>query len=725
MVSVECTSGDYIVPMRSKFGNAPYIIQIIHTDENCTELGIGFAYPASGTCEGAYSDTTSYYVIANLDANGSASIEIFMDRSCLSNDSFTLVSADKNTLASHSCDINMFRWYSSNDGKTSSTSDPTPANESTDEMSAGAIFGAVIGSLLVVVFVAAFALRSRRAHSHESEIQKQLKESLQATSLASLEAAIRGQSGLWNDDIITAKRIPRDKVLTDKLISRGSFGEVYSGVYNNQKVAVKMLPAATCSNLEQVTDFLLEAKMTATLEHPHIVSFVGVAWDSLSDLCVVLECMDGGELRTLLDKYEVTKHPVGFDQQKATIALQVCHALTYLHSLKPSVIHRDLKSRNVLLNSDMEAKLSDFGISRERHDRTMTAGVGTSLWMAPEVMLGERYDDKADMFSFGVMLSELDVHTIPYTRVKKEMLDPNGREMTDSMLLAKVVLGVVKVEFSDASSQSIAELGRACVSVDPTKRPRAAEALYKLQLILSRKTRNLTFQGVGMVSIECTTDYMAALREKFGSSPYIIQVYSPDSDCAMFGTASGFPATGNCEGSFNVNDSMGVHLVGTLEANGSATMQYFSGSPRGLWEDDIITARRISRGKVRVKKLITRGAYGEVYTGVFNRQKIAVKMLLPTTRGSLQQVNDFLAEAKLTASMDHPHIVHFVGVAWDSLSDLCVALEFMDGGDLRSLLDKYKSSNRAVGLDRQKITIALHVCHALTYLHSLDPPVLH
>ncbi|KAF4319571.1 hypothetical protein BBO99_00006459 [Phytophthora kernoviae] len=462
MVSVECTSGDYIVPMRSKFGNAPYIIQIIHTDENCTELGIGFAYPASGTCEGAYSDTTSYYVIANLDANGSASIEIFMDRSCLSNDSFTLVSADKNTLASHSCDINMFRWYSSNDGKTPNTSDPTPADESTDEMSAGAIFGAVIGSLLVVVFVAA---------------------------LASLEAAIRGQSGLWNDDIITAKRIPRDKVLTDKLISRGSFGEVYSGVYNNQKVAVKMLPAATCSNLEQVTDFLLEAKMTATLEHPHIVSFVGVAWDSLSDLCVVLECMDGGELRTLLDKYEVTKHPVGFDQQKATIALQVCHALTYLHSLKPSVIHRDLKSRNVLLNSDMEAKLSDFGISRERHDRTMTAGVGTSLWMAPEVMLGERYDDKADMFSFGVMLSELDVHTMPYTRVKKEMLDPNGREMTDSMLLAKVVLGVVKVEFSDASSQSIAELGRACVSVDPTKRPKAAEALYKLQLILSRKTR--------------------------------------------------------------------------------------------------------------------------------------------------------------------------------------------------------------------------------------------
>ncbi|KAG7394735.1 hypothetical protein PHYBOEH_004709 [Phytophthora boehmeriae] len=90
---------------------------------------------------------------------------------------------------------------------------------------------------------------------------------------------------------------------------------------------------------------------------------------------------------------------------------------------------------------------------------------------------------------------------------------------------------------------------------------------------------NSTPQSVGMVSVECTTDYLAALRKKFGSSPYIIQVLSPDSGCATFGTASGFPATGNCEGSFDANDSMGVHLVGTLEPNGSATMQYFSGSP--------------------------------------------------------------------------------------------------------------------------------------------------
>jgi serine/threonine-protein kinase TNNI3K len=223
------------------------------------------------------------------------------------------------------------------------------------------------------------------------------------------------------------------------------------------------------------------------MDHPHIVAFVGVAWDSLSDLCVVLEFMEGGELRTLLDKCEDENHPVGFNRQKATIALQVCHALTYLHSLEPPVIHRDLKSRNILLDSNMQAKLSDFGISRERLDRTMTAGVGSSLWMAPEVMLGERYDDKADMFSFGVVLSEMDVHTLPYTRARRENLDSNGREMTDANLLQKVALGVLQAEFTRSKPRSIGELGRACVSIDPTERPSAAEALYRLQVILSKR----------------------------------------------------------------------------------------------------------------------------------------------------------------------------------------------------------------------------------------------
>ncbi|KAF1791209.1 Protein kinase-like domain [Phytophthora cactorum] len=99
----------------------------------------------------------------------------------------------------------------------------------------------------------------------------------------------------------------------------------------------------------------------------------------------------------------------------------------------------------------MEAKLSDFGISRERLDETMTAGVGTSLWIAPDVMLGERYDDRADMFSFGVVLSELGVHTLPYTQIKQQYFDSEGYSISDATLLQMIITGAARVDFSGSS----------------------------------------------------------------------------------------------------------------------------------------------------------------------------------------------------------------------------------------------------------------------------------
>eukprot|EP00644_Phytophthora_capsici_P007735 jgi/Phyca11/126046/e_gw1.61.237.1 len=153
----------------------------------------------------------------------------------------------------------------------------------------------------------------------------------------------------------------------------------------------------------------------------------------------------------------------------------------------PPVIHRDLKSRNILLNRNLEAKLTDFGISKERLDQTMTAGVGTCLWMAPEVMMGERYDVKADIFSLGVMLSELDVHTLPYAQAKERNLTSTGRKMADATLLQKIASGEVQVEFSEMNPRPLLELGLACVSVDPFNRPTASEAQYRLQMIIRQE----------------------------------------------------------------------------------------------------------------------------------------------------------------------------------------------------------------------------------------------
>lgn len=195
-----------------------------------------------------------------------------------------------------------------------------------------------------------------------------------------------------------------------------------------------------------------------------------------------MEYMDGGDLRSLLNDYGATRHPVGFDNEKATIAMHVCQALAYMHSLSTPMIHRDLKSRNILLNQAMEAKLMDFGISREKLDEMVTAGVETSLWIAPEVLMGNSYGDKADIFSFGVVLSELDTHQLPYANATA-----GSSQMACAVMLQEVVAGALQVEFSQQGSQTMAELGRACTSVDPDRRPKAAEILHILQDVLSEE----------------------------------------------------------------------------------------------------------------------------------------------------------------------------------------------------------------------------------------------
>ncbi|GMG15314.1 unnamed protein product [Phytophthora fragariaefolia] len=507
-LSTICTS-NYKAAAKELFGDSPYLLLESYTDLNCKTFGYAEGFFASGNCEG--SSGLFEFAIASIHINGSASVRSYNSSMCPDTSFLYSLDVDKDALDSHSCVDFFYKWYSSSDatsvvssGSTnddnsvvtsaptaSPTTTPTPSPSLTHSgLSTAAIIGIAVGIIFMIAFVIVVVVCcKRRFHTKSTESQLQPTASLGSAHAGAhaCNMAYKETAGLWNDDIIVAKRVPRDKVRINSLLSQGAYGEVYFGLFNGLPVAVKMLLPISRTNLQHVNEFLAEAKMTATMDHPHIVSFIGVAWDSLSDLCVVLEFMDGGDLRSLLNQYQGNQQPIGFNRQKTMIALQVCQALTYLHSLVPPVIHRDLKSRNVLLNGEMEAKLSDFGISRERMERTMTAGVGTSLWMAPEVMLGEWYDDKADIFSFGVLLSELDVHTLPYTNAKKRTRDSYGRQLPDTVLLQQVAAGSVCVEFSSVSPSSITQLGYACVSIDPSLRPSAAEVLYRLQTTLSHE----------------------------------------------------------------------------------------------------------------------------------------------------------------------------------------------------------------------------------------------
>uniref|UniRef100_A0AAV1USM7 Protein kinase domain-containing protein n=1 Tax=Peronospora matthiolae TaxID=2874970 RepID=A0AAV1USM7_9STRA len=485
------------------FDETPYLLVDMYAEPECSTYVGSSALAALGECVAAGSDDR--HVVATLFTNGSALVTYYLDQTCTLPSSSSLL-IPKGAITNHPCS-NGRKYYSSLEGRATNGIDNSNSSESKDGISGVSITGIVVALVLLVVVASALLYKvhqqRRRSKRHPGQDPTQL-DIVSSDGYEEHESPVKLQTStgtglsmnphhrhakIWDDDVVVAARIPRDQVKIEELLSRGGYGEVYIGRYKGSQVAVKMLLPEKKKAMSQVNAFLCEVKLMACLDHPRIVSFIGVAWDQLVDICVVSEYMSGGDLKALLTEYENRDHPVGFDHLKVKIAFHVAIALAYLHSCSPPVIHRDLKSKNILLDEAMDAKVTDFGISRERIDATMTGGVGTSFWMAPEVMMGERYDDKVDMFSFGVVLSELDSHVLPYASVGRSSTNRSSgtRNLPSAAILQMVAAGVLRVEFSEASPRSIVDLGLACVSLDPNERPTAAEAVQKLRRILTEE----------------------------------------------------------------------------------------------------------------------------------------------------------------------------------------------------------------------------------------------
>jgi serine/threonine protein kinase len=337
------------------------------------------------------------------------------------------------------------------------------------------VAGCVVIAILLFVFV-----RQRRAHQRRKE---QEHDNSMFGHTLSFDSHFTANTNIINDPLIIAHRIPFKDVKVANCINKGGFGLVYSGVYNRRRVAIKRIRPDLCSDMKHVEAFMKEICLISTLEHPRIVEFIGVAWDTLRNLSAVTEYMERGDLREVLHSFQLRSTPLTWDAHKTRISLHIAEALMYLHSLNPKLIHRDLKSKNVLLNTDMDAKLSDFGVSRERHfeETHMTAGIGTSFWIAPEVLLGKDYDERADIFSFGVVLSEIDTEDYPYWNAKNP---PQGGKVEETAILRMVASGELVPDFSDKCPPSVHTIAMQCLHVDPKERPTAAELVYMLKQLM-------------------------------------------------------------------------------------------------------------------------------------------------------------------------------------------------------------------------------------------------
>ncbi|TMW61854.1 hypothetical protein Poli38472_010917 [Pythium oligandrum] len=355
-------------------------------------------------------------------------------------------------------------------GLTNSDSSTTTSSSSMDPTT---ITLMIVGLVAVVAILGAILWYRRRKQSASKNM-----------SDYSASTEVSGEGALWHDDELMRHRLDPGLLQVNRLLATGTYGQVFLATYRDRKVALKRLKNHNSSRAD-IQQFVSEIKMMANFRFPKIVRFVGVVWTKESDIAVVTEYMENGDLRSYLDKTKRRAHD-GWTVQKYRIALDIAEALVYLHSLDPPMIHRDLKSCNVLLDKEMSACLSDFGTTRVVDDAsTMTAAVGTALWMAPEVLSGRRYDQSADIYSLGVILSELDTHRLPFhDRDQDESTTSDG-----SFTVGKAASGALRLRFLPSCPSSISELATRCTALDLSDRPTTLEAAYELRGLLRLEMR--------------------------------------------------------------------------------------------------------------------------------------------------------------------------------------------------------------------------------------------
>lgn len=301
---------------------------------------------------------------------------------------------------------------------------------------------------VIIVYKIIASVKKRRAFALGSDNE----ESQPLTHSYMLEGKVDGQMSL-------------SEIKVGARIGKGSYGEVYLGTWQGTTVAVKKLPAHKI-NEEFLREFAREANLMKTLRHPNVLQFLGASLDP-PDICIVTEYMPKGSLNRILHDptIELTW------EMKRKIAIDAAKGMAYLHYRIPSIIHRDLKSHNLLVDDVWKVKVCDFGLSRiitEGQQNQMTA-CGTPCWTAPEVLNNLGYTTKADVYSFGIVLWEMATRAEPFAG------------MPSFQVLFAIANKGVRPVIPDDCPADYKQLVVKCWDQDPNNRPDFKEIIDYLE----------------------------------------------------------------------------------------------------------------------------------------------------------------------------------------------------------------------------------------------------
>ena len=240
-----------------------------------------------------------------------------------------------------------------------------------------------------------------------------------------------------------------------RLLGAGAHGKCYlARDETGKKVVIKQTDMRHLDEYE-MTNAVLEGKLLEAFRHPYIIRFLDVYRTLTGKLCIVMENAGAGDLATRIVNQKGVRIP---EDQIIDWFIQLALAVKHVHDRK--VIHRDIKSQNIFMTESGQIKLGDFGIARtlDYTGQMATTCVGSPLYLSPEIVIGNPYNFKSDIWSMGVVLYEMCELKVPF----------NAQSLTG--LVVKIAKGNFE-PMDDFYSLSMYNLVLMCLSMDPNDRP--------------------------------------------------------------------------------------------------------------------------------------------------------------------------------------------------------------------------------------------------------------
>ncbi|XP_077238622.1 protein kinase superfamily protein [Tasmannia lanceolata] len=317
-------------------------------------------------------------------------------------------------------------------------------------------------------------------------------------------------SGSQNADNFTYSemRMATKNFRPDQILGEGGFGIVYKGVidenvrpgYKTTQVAVKELDR---EGFQGDREWLAEVNYLGQLRHPHLVKLIGYCCEDEHRL-LVYEYMACGSLEKHLFRRVCVTMPW---PTRMKIALGAAKGLAFLHGAERPIIYRDFKTSNILLDSDYNAKLSDFGLAKDgpMGDQThvSTRVMGTYGYAAPEYVMTGHLTARSDVYGFGVVLLEMLIgrRAMDKSRPSREhnLVEWARPLLSNNRKLLKILDPRMEGQYTVKAAQKVANLAYQCLSQNPKGRPtmsQVVEILETFQMQAENEERTL-FQSGG------------------------------------------------------------------------------------------------------------------------------------------------------------------------------------------------------------------------------------